>query len=91
MTGKDSMTYAYNVKIYDISTYNKVRDYLTQFESLDHYVSNKIVVKNNNQNYTDIYVDHTDQIGLNPDKMHGASFSKRRRIPYNKIKSLSKG
>ena len=57
MTGKDSISYAYNVKVYDISTYDKVRDYLTHFESLDHDRSNKVVDKNTNQDYVYIYVE----------------------------------
>ena len=91
ITGKDSISYTYNAKVYDISTYDKVRDYIIRFESLDHYRSNKVIDKNNNQDYVDIYVEYTDQIGLNPDKMHGDSFSKRRRITYNKIKSVFNG
>ena len=57
MTGKDSISYVYNVKVYDISTYDKVSDYITYFESLDNYRSNKVVDKNTNQNYVDIYVE----------------------------------
>ena len=56
MTGKDSISYTYNVKVYDISTYDKVRDYYTHFESLDHYRSNKVIDKNTNQDYVEIYV-----------------------------------
>ena len=57
ITGKDSISYVYNVKVYDISTYDKVRDYLTRFESLDNYRSNKLIDKNTNQDYVDIYVE----------------------------------
>ena len=57
MTGKDSISYAYNVKVYDISTYDKVSDYITYFESLDSYRSNKVVDKITNQDCVDIYVE----------------------------------
>ena len=57
ITGKDSISYVYNVKVYDISTYDKVRDYLTHFESLDNYRSNKLIDKNTDQDYVDIYVE----------------------------------
>ena len=57
MTGKDSISYTYNVKVYDISTYDKVRDYITHFESLDNYRSNKLIDKITNQDYVYIYVE----------------------------------
>ena len=57
ITGKDSISYVYNVKVYDISTYDKVSDYITYFESLDSYRSNKVVDKITNQDCVDIYVE----------------------------------
>ena len=89
MSRKISKAYAYTVRVDDKSTYDQVKKYLTHFKTLDHYKSERIIDQETDEDYIQIYVDFTGSIGLKPEKMYGAIFSKCKKIPKERLSQYS--
>ena len=91
MSHKITKSYAYTVRVDDKSTYDQVKKYLTHFQTLDHYKSERIVDLDTDEDYIKIYVDFTGSIGLRPSKMCGAMFSKCKKIPKQEANKIFNG
>ena len=86
-----SKAYAYTIRIDDLSTYMKVKEYLTHFDAFNHYRSEWIIDLDTYQDYIEIYVDYSSFVKLDPEKLYGASLRRCRALPKNKIKSIFHG
>ena len=82
---------AYTVRVNDLSLYTRVRDYLTNFRSLYHYKSERMVDPRTKKQYINIYVDYIAPIKLRPERLYGVDVKECSRIPKQEIKSIFKG